>query len=129
MSKKFTSKSELSKARNYGAAHEGTHHWLMQRLTAIALIPLTIWFVYSIVSLVGAGASQAGQFFASPINAILMALIIIASFYHSALGLQIVIEDYVHCHVRKTIALLVVKLGLFTLGVTSILAIVKLHLS
>jgi succinate dehydrogenase / fumarate reductase membrane anchor subunit len=129
MSNKFNSKSELSKARNSGAAHEGTHHWLMQRATAIALVPLTIWFVFSIVSLLGSGAYQASLFFTSPLNAILMALIIIVSFYHSALGLQTVIEDYVHCGLKKTVSLLIVKFGLFALAAVSLLAIVKLHLA
>ena len=128
MSNKFTSKSELSKAKNFGAAHHATHHWLMQRATAIANVPLVIWFVFSIVSLVGKQAATVAHFFESPINAILMAALIFSSFYHAALGLQTVIEDYVHCGVKKVVALFVVKAGLFGLGLTCVLAIVKLHL-
>ena len=128
MSGKFTSKSELSKAKNYGAAHEGTHHWLMQRATAITNIPLTIWFVYSIVSLVGKGASQATEFFESGLNAALMALVIFSSFYHAALGLQTVIEDYVQSKPKKIASLFVVKGGLLALGIVTMFAILKLHL-
>lgn len=128
MSGKFNSKSELSKARNLGAAGEGTHHWMMQRATAIANIPLVIWFVYSIISLVGKNATQASAFFDSGLNAALMALVIFSSFYHAALGLQIVVEDYVQCKAKKLVSLFVIKGGLLALAVLSVLAIVKLHL-
>jgi len=129
MDKKFTSKSDLSKAKNYGAAQEGTHHWIMQRATAIAMVPLTIWFVYSILTLIGKSAAGAITFFDSGINATLMALIIFVSFYHAALGLQTVIEDYVHCKFKKVISLFIVKGGLLALGTLAVLAIVKLHLA
>lgn len=128
MSKKFTSKSELSKAKNFGAAHEGTHHWVVQRATAIANIPLVVWFVYSVVSMVGRDVETVQSFFQSPLNAVLMALLVFSSFYHAALGLQTVIEDYVHCKCKKVAALFVVKGGLLALGTFSVLAIVKLHL-
>lgn len=128
MSGKFTSKSELSKARNHGAAGEGTHHWIMQKATALANIPLTIWFVYSIVSLVGKNSTQASAFFDSGLNAVLMALVILSSFYHAALGLQVVVEDYVQSKPKKILALFVIKGGLLTLAIVSLLAIVKLHL-
>lgn len=128
MSGKFTSKSELSKARNHGAAGEGTHHWIMQRATAIANIPLVIWFVYSVVTMVGKNAAQAAAFFDSGVNAALMALLILSSFYHAALGLQIVVEDYVQGKAKKILTLFAIKGGLLALGVITILAIVKLHL-
>jgi succinate dehydrogenase / fumarate reductase membrane anchor subunit len=124
---KFTSKSELSKAKNHGAG-EGTHHWIVSRITSFALIPLTIWFVYSVLTLVGKGAATAANFFESPINASLMAILIFFSFYHTILGLQVVIEDYVHCHFKKIASLLIVKIGLFALGTACVLAIIKLHL-
>lgn len=129
MSGKFTSKSELSKARNHGAAGEGTHHWIMQKATAIANIPLVIWFVYSIVSLVGRDAAVAQAFFESGLNAALMALVILSSFYHAALGLQVVVEDYVSSKPKKIFALFAIKGGLLALAVVSLLAIVKLHIS
>ena len=100
----------------------------MQRATAIANIPLTIWFVYSVVSLVGKGASQATEFFESGLNAALMALVIFSSFYHAALGLQVVIEDYVQSKPKKIAALFVVKGGLLAIGITCVFAIIKLHL-
>lgn len=128
MSGKFTSKSELSKAKNHGAAHGGTHHWIMMFATSAAAVPLVIWFVYSIVSLIGKGSSQVTAFFGSSINATLMALVIFISFYHAALGLQTVIEDYVH-GAKKVVTLFVVKTGLLALGIACILAILKLHLA
>ncbi len=128
MSGKFNSKSNLSKARGHGAAGEGTHHWIMQRATAIANLPLVTWFIYSVISLVGKDAFIVAEFFSSALNASLMALVIISSFYHAALGLQIVIEDYVQSKPKKIISLFAIKGGLLALGIVSVLAIVKLHL-
>lgn len=121
-------RSPLSNARGHGSAKEGVHHWISQKLTAIANIPLVIWFVYSVLWLINQPYSVKGEFFLSPINAILMSLLIISTFYHAALGLQVVIEDYVSCKFKKTASLLLVKLGLFALGAASILAIIKMHL-
>ena len=121
-------RSPLSKARGHGSAHEGAHHWISQKLTAIANIPLVLWFVYSIVWLINQPHAVAGEFFLSPFNAILMSLLIISTFYHSALGLQVVVEDYVSNKAKRIIALIIIKLGLFGLGTASVLAIIKMHL-
>lgn len=120
--------SPLKRAKGLGSAHDGLHHWIVQRITAIALIPLTIWFVVSLIQLSGSDYAQAVAFFKSPLNAVLMAGVIIAAFWHAALGLQVVIEDYVHCNVKKISALLVVKIGCYGLAIAGVLAIAKLNL-
>ena len=109
-------KTPLARARGLGAAGHGSDHWMAQRITAFANVPLVIWFVYSLVSLKGADYVSFTTWLAEPVNAILAILFIISNFYHAALGLQVVIEDYIHCEVMKTVKLVVMKLVLFGLG-------------
>ena len=118
--------SPLSRARGLGSAKNGTHHWWMQRVTAIALIPLTLWFVVAIIKITGAGHSDAISWVQSPFNAIMLLLLIVATFYHMQLGLQVVIEDYVHSEVTKTTLMLAQKLTSFALGVAAGFAVLKI---
>jgi|GEM_PF-40970 len=91
-------RSNLSKARGLGSAHEGAHHWWMQRVTAIALIPLVLWFVSSVIKATSIhGVNGVMYLLASPVNAIAMVLLIGAAIYHGTLGIKVIIEDYVHC--------------------------------
>ena len=89
-------RTPLSHARGLGSAQEGTGHWWAQRLTAIALVPLTLWFVWSVIGLMGADYQTVHDWVAQPMNAGLLLVFIYATFYHSMLGLQVIIEDYVH---------------------------------
>ncbi len=86
----------LGRVRGLGSAHAGTHHWWVQRLTAIALVPLTVYFLWLLLGLVGADQDQARDVLAKPRNASLLAAFVIALFWHAQLGLQVVIEDYIH---------------------------------
>ena len=88
----------LAKVRHLGSAKEGVSHWWWQRLTAILLVPLSLWFVGSLWSLIAAGADRDDfvDWLSGPVAAILMLLFLGATFYHLKLGLQVVIEDYVH---------------------------------
>jgi succinate dehydrogenase / fumarate reductase membrane anchor subunit len=104
----------LSRARGLGSAKHGLQHWWAQRVSAVALVPLTLWFVYSVVHLTGADQARVHDWLARPASAILMSLFIVAMFHHLALGLQTVIEDYVHREGVKLTALLLVK-GLIVL--------------
>ena len=119
-------KSPLGQVRHLGSARDGTHHWWLQRLTAVALVPLTIWFVISVLSLVGADYLAFQAWVASPLSATLLILLVIATFYHASLGLQVVVEDYVHKGGPKFALLLLIKgacLLLGLLGVVSVLLI------
>lgn len=115
----------LARVRGLGSAKNGTHHWWMQRITAVALVPLTLWFVYSILSLLGDGHAAAEAWMASPVNAVLTVLLIIATFHHLQLGLQVVIEDYLHSESVKIVCIVIVKLASFALAVTGAFAVLK----
>ncbi len=121
-------KNPLSRARGVGSAHSGTHHWIHQKVTALANIPLTLWAVWSAMTLAATGASYdvVRAFFAQPSNAILMLIFLLSVFYHAALGLQVVIEDYVHCEKSKMLYLIVMKLVVFALAVASVFSVLKL---
>jgi succinate dehydrogenase / fumarate reductase membrane anchor subunit len=120
-------KSPLGRAKGKGSAHDGVHHWLMQRITAVALIPLSIWFVVSFVCLSTASYEDAVAFFKSPLNAVLIAGLIVSALWHGALGLQVIIEDYVAKKPKKIALLVFIKLFLFALGLSSLLSIAKLN--
>lgn len=89
-------RTPIARVRGLGAAKNGTHHWWLQRLTAIALVPLTIWFVITLMSHFGMNRAELARWMRSPSTATPMALFLITAFWHLKLGLQVVIEDYVH---------------------------------
>ena len=122
-------RSDLARVRGLGPAHDGVAHWWAQRLTALALVPLTLWFVASIIGLAGADHATAAEWIARPIPAMLLALLIVATFHHAQLGLQVVIEDYVHCEALKVAALLAVKAACWLLAAACLLSIVRLFVS
>jgi succinate dehydrogenase / fumarate reductase, membrane anchor subunit len=122
-------RSSLGRARGLGSAKEGVGHWWMQRVTAIALVPLGIWFVFSAAAL--SGVDYAGfQAWVSELgNATLLVVLVIALFYHAALGIQVVIEDYVSGEGSKIITLLIAKFALFLMAVSCILAVARVALT
>jgi len=121
-------RTPLKTARGLGSAKNGTAHWWAQRLTALALIPLTIWFVASVAALAGADHGAFIQWVSSPMVATLLILLVIATFHHGQLGLQVVIEDYVHNEAAK-IALIVGVKGLSAvLAVAAVVAVLRIAL-
>lgn len=128
VSSKKELRSPLKASRGLGSAKDGTHHWVVQRISAIALIPLSVWFVYSLLTAIMADANAARLFVAQPVNAILLFLLVEAMLYHGALGVQVVVEDYVHKPCYKIALLLGVKIGTAALMVTAALAILKIAL-
>ena len=103
----------LARVRHLGSAREGSDHWWWQRLTAILLVPLTLWFVASIWWIVVSGASYEAfqDWLSGPVAAIFMLLFVGALFYHLKLGLQAVIEDYVHYKPFKWTLIIAINLG------------------
>ncbi len=89
-------RTPLKRARGLGSGKSGTHHFWTQRVTAMVLAPLAIWFVWTLVTLVGADLDTARAIIARPWNTIIFAVFLVSMFWHAKLGLQIVIEDYVH---------------------------------
>jgi succinate dehydrogenase / fumarate reductase membrane anchor subunit len=116
-------RSPLGRVRGLGAAKEGVGHWWAQRLTSLALIPLSVWFVASVVALTGADYASVRSWIGSPVVAGLLVLLIVATFYHAALGLQVVIEDYVHHEGAKLAALLAVNGLAILLALAGVLAV------
>jgi succinate dehydrogenase / fumarate reductase, membrane anchor subunit len=119
-------RTPLSKVKGLGAAKEGASHWWHQRLTAIALIPLALWFSFSIALLAVADYSTVSAWMSSPISAVLMILAISVGFYHGYIGLQVIIEDYIPHEALKIGVLIIFALVavLFAaLGVVSVLKI------
>ncbi|MFZ0486647.1 MAG: succinate dehydrogenase, hydrophobic membrane anchor protein [Arenicellales bacterium] len=99
----------LSRVLGLGSAKEGVEHWWWQRLTALALVPLGIWFVVVVISMVGADYATARTWVAQPVNMVLLIAFVAALLHHGQLGLQVVIEDYVHREAWKLTLLLAVK--------------------
>ena len=118
-------RSTLGRVRGLGSTSDGVGHWWAQRLTAIALVPLGLWFAFSVTSMVGADHAQFKAWVGAFGNALLLVLFIVAAFHHMQLGLQVVIEDYVHGEAAKTTGLILVKLLSATLGAASVLAVLK----
>lgn len=119
-------RSALGRARGLGSAKEGMHHWWAQRLTALALIPLTVWFVASLIGLVGADHRAFVGWLANPVNATAMILFLAIAFHHAQLGAQVVLEDYVSGHALRTASVIVVKflcVGLAAFGIVSTLIV------
>ena len=119
-------RSALGRARGLGSAKEGTHHWWVQRVTAIALVPLALWFVIAMISMVHADYVNTIEWIGQPVNSTLLVVLIITTFYHAMLGMQVVIEDYVHHEGAKIAALLITKFLLVLLGTAAVIAVLRI---
>ena len=118
-------RSPLARAMGLGSAKEGVEIWWMERVSAVALVPLTLWFVASIIAHTGSDYAAFIAWLRTPLASILMILLLIALFYHAALGLQVVIEDYIHSG-AKFVALIAVRLGCFALAAAGIVAALRI---
>jgi len=118
-------RSPLARAMGLGSAKGGVGHWWAERVSAVALIPLTLWFVASIIAHTGSDYAAFIAWLRTPLVSIFMILLLIALFYHTALGLQVVIEDYVHSGVKFAVVI-GVRLGCFALAIAGIAAILHI---
>ena len=119
-------RSPLKKALGLGSTGAGAHEWWGERVTAVALIPLTIWFIWHAVRLSHADYAICRAFVAAPVNAILLILLAVIMIRHAALGLRVVIEDYVHSEGLKLALLLLIKFAGWLLIATCVFAICKI---
>ncbi len=119
-------RTPISLARGLGSAKEGVSHWWMQRMTAVALVPLALWFVASLLFAAHADYDAMVKWVGQPVNTVLLVLFLFTAFYHAMLGLQVVIEDYVHGEGAKIVSLLVMKFLLVLLGALSIIAVLRI---
>ena len=116
-------RTPLSTARGLGSAKHGVGHWLSERVAAVALVPLVLWGVYSVILLAQLDYYGAVEWIGSPVNATLMILTIAISFMHMHSGMRVIVEDYIYGHLTKAGALL---LSLFVCGLAGALAIMSI---
>ena len=123
-------RSPLGAVRGLGSAKSGTGHWWQQRLTALAMIPLVIWFIASILNLLVSGADHGvvTAWIGQPLVAVLLILMLGTGFYHMRLGLQVVIEDYVHHEGIKLASLVAVTFGAIVLASVTIMSVLQISL-
>ncbi len=121
----MTLRSPLANARNHGSAGDGVGHWWAQRFSAILLVGLTVWLVFAMASLIGASHTEATLWLGRPFNAAMAILFIGTSLYHARLGLQVIIEDYVHQRSVEVALQLLVKIAMIVAGLLAVLAILK----
>jgi succinate dehydrogenase / fumarate reductase membrane anchor subunit len=122
-------RTPLARIEGLGSARAGTTHFWHQRVTAVALLPLAIWFAASALAYVGAPQGAVAGFFGAPVNAVLMFLFLAAALYHMRLGLQTIIEDYFHQEGLKIALLILIRFAAWGIGATCGLALLRMALS
>lgn len=120
--------TSIGKVRGLGSAHEGAHHWLVQRFTAIGNLVLSIWLMASFILLPNMSYETVTAYLAQPLQATMMALLIISVFWHARLGLQVLIEDYVHTAGNKFAALALLNLATLGGAAFGIFCVIRLAL-
>jgi succinate dehydrogenase / fumarate reductase, membrane anchor subunit len=116
----------LHRVQGMGASHSGTGHFWRQRVTAIALVPLSLWFGFTVLGLAGGNEVDAVSYFEHPVNAILMAAFAIILLYHMSLGLQVIVDDYVHSPGAKVALLLLVRFVMIATMSTCLFALISI---
>ena len=121
-------RTPLKRARGLGASHSGTHHFWIQRVSAVAMIPLAMWFVVTLISkLIGADRAVVSDWVQQPLVALALASLLVAMFVHARLGIQVIIEDYVQHEGKKIALLLLTNALIIGCGAASLMAIFHLH--
>jgi len=122
-------RTALNRVRGLGSAKSGTHHFWMQRVTALALVPLMLWLAWSMARLGALDYNTARAWVGSPVTSVLLISTLLALFYHAKLGLQVVIEDYIHAEGMKFISLIALKFVTLLLALASVLAVLRISLA
>lgn len=119
-------RSPLRRVTGLGSAKGGASHWYLQRITAVALVLLGLWFVVALASLGDATHASVVAWLASPISSALAVLLVVTAAYHALLGLQVVLEDYFPEHGKRVVMLLAVKFALVVAAVIGVLAVLRI---
>jgi succinate dehydrogenase / fumarate reductase membrane anchor subunit len=120
-------RTPLANVKGLGSAKEGAHHWWMQNLTSIALIPLTLWLAYSIASFGGMSYEEITAWMQSPLVSVSLALLVVVMIYHAQLGIQVIIEDYVGGWLRIA-SLIMLNFTCIALVFLALFSIIKVSL-
>lgn len=126
MATKFQSASGLKTVRGLGSAKSGVHHWWMQRVTAVGNLVLMLWFILSLLLLPSLSHSSVTAWLGQPVVAVPMILLIVSTFWHMRLGVQVLIEDYVHAEGTKVLALLALKFYVVAAGATAVFSVLSI---
>ena len=118
-------RSPLGRVLGTGAAHDGVRHWWLQRLTSIALVPLTVWFVVSLLALPSLGYSTLVAWMSQSSTALLLILLVLTAAWHSQLGVRVVVEDYLHGAGARTLTLVVIAFAHVLLAAAGVFAILR----
>ena len=121
-------RTPLARAKGLGSAKEGVGHWWSQRLSSLLMIPLVLWFGFSLAALPQASHAELVGWISSPPVAVALILLILTVFYHAQQGLQVVIEDYVSTHWQRTTAIIAVKFLCLLLAVIGVIAVLRIAL-
>jgi succinate dehydrogenase / fumarate reductase membrane anchor subunit len=121
-------RSQLGRVRGLGSAKSGVATWWAERVTSIALVPLTLWFIFSLFGLIGASQEQVANWLAGPVPIVLMLCLIATTFHHMQLGLQVVIEDYIHKDATRFVLLLALRFATVLLALAAAVSVLKLGL-
>jgi succinate dehydrogenase / fumarate reductase, membrane anchor subunit len=119
-------KTPLAQVQGLGSAKSGARHFWHQRATAVVLVPLVIWFVWVVARYTGAERADVKHFFENPFNAGLMLIFVLAGLYHMVLGVQVIIEDYIHRESTKLALLVLNQFAGFAVGIICAIAILRL---
>ena len=119
-------RTPLSRARGLGSAKEGVHHYWAQRITAVALIPLVVWFAISLIMMSGADYGVVRAWIGSPVVMVLLVLTIVIGLHHGQLGMQVVVEDYVHNDGMKLALIVLMRFIAVFFGLAAIVAILRI---
>lgn len=120
--------TSIGRVRGLGAAHSGTHHWIQQHYLGIGSLLLTAWLVVSVLMLPDLSYGIVREWLARPLPALLMGLFVLVNIWHAKLGLQVVIEDYVHEHANKFASMVVLNLVAFAAAAFGLFCIIRLAL-
>lgn len=122
-------RTPLARARGLGAAGHGVGHWISERLSSLALVPLVLWITYAGLQLAGAGYDNAVDWVRHPLNAVLLSLLLAISFQHMHAGMRVVVEDYIHKSATKAVLLILNLFVCVLFGALAVFAVLKVALS
>jgi succinate dehydrogenase / fumarate reductase membrane anchor subunit len=118
-------RSPMGRVLGLGSAHSGVQHWWLQRLTSVALVPLTIWFVVSLLALPSLGYDTVVAWMSQSATALLLVLLVLVATWHSQLGVRVVVEDYVHGAGARTLTLVIATFAHVLIAAAGVFAVLK----